>query len=311
MKRKVNRVGTNTLTVSLPSRWAKQFGVEVGDEIELIEDGGSLKICKFCNNKKKSIELDVSDLDRTSVMLKIRSAYRCGYDEITVNFRNSKTMHHRKKKEINVIDAIHQEVNKRLLGVEIVEESNNYCLIKDFSASDVSDLENSVRRIFRLIINLSNEILENVSSGEFDKLEIVENNHDTITKFVSYCLRLLIKDSSFSKEERVIKYHIIASLDNVVDIMKYFSRDVIRSKNKSSKEFIKAIELVNSELKLYYEFFYSQNNEIAYKFNEIREEVKEHLLIKHKKMKPEEILYSNYYRQIIDILWDLLLAKFI
>ena len=37
MKRKINRVGPNTLTVSLPSKWAKRYGLRKGDEINLEE----------------------------------------------------------------------------------------------------------------------------------------------------------------------------------------------------------------------------------------------------------------------------------
>ena len=33
MKRKVNRVGQNTLTVSLPSKWARKYNIKAGDEI--------------------------------------------------------------------------------------------------------------------------------------------------------------------------------------------------------------------------------------------------------------------------------------
>ena len=39
MKRKVNRVGANTLTVSLPSKWAMKYGIKAGDEIEGNEEG--------------------------------------------------------------------------------------------------------------------------------------------------------------------------------------------------------------------------------------------------------------------------------
>ncbi|MCK5630481.1 MAG: AbrB/MazE/SpoVT family DNA-binding domain-containing protein, partial [Nanoarchaeota archaeon] len=35
MKRKVNKVGQNTLTVSLPSKWVKKLNIKPGDELEL------------------------------------------------------------------------------------------------------------------------------------------------------------------------------------------------------------------------------------------------------------------------------------
>ena len=38
MKRKVNLVGQNTLTVSLPTKWAQEHGIKKGIEVELLED---------------------------------------------------------------------------------------------------------------------------------------------------------------------------------------------------------------------------------------------------------------------------------
>jgi len=42
MKRKVSQIGPATLMVSLPSKWAKQFGVKKGSELEIEEKGNKL-----------------------------------------------------------------------------------------------------------------------------------------------------------------------------------------------------------------------------------------------------------------------------
>ena len=46
MKRKVNRVGQNTLTVSLPSKWVKENDVKQGDELEIIEEHNKILLSK-------------------------------------------------------------------------------------------------------------------------------------------------------------------------------------------------------------------------------------------------------------------------
>ena len=38
MKRKVNLVGSSTLTVSLPTAWAKERGIKKGDELNVSWD---------------------------------------------------------------------------------------------------------------------------------------------------------------------------------------------------------------------------------------------------------------------------------
>ena len=44
MERKINRVGTNTLTVSLPQSWVKRYQLRAGDSIAVEEQGSVLKI---------------------------------------------------------------------------------------------------------------------------------------------------------------------------------------------------------------------------------------------------------------------------
>ena len=53
MKRKINRVGQNTLTVSLPTKWVKKIGIKQGDELDIFEEGRNLTI--GVGNKRKKI----------------------------------------------------------------------------------------------------------------------------------------------------------------------------------------------------------------------------------------------------------------
>jgi looped-hinge helix DNA binding domain, AbrB family len=42
--RKVQRLGGSSLIITLPKQWAKKLGIKVGDEIQVVEDGGRLLI---------------------------------------------------------------------------------------------------------------------------------------------------------------------------------------------------------------------------------------------------------------------------
>ena len=50
MKRKIVKHGNSTLTVSLPSKWAKNNSLKQGDEIDVIENGKEL----ILNSKKEA-----------------------------------------------------------------------------------------------------------------------------------------------------------------------------------------------------------------------------------------------------------------
>ncbi len=42
--RKVQRLGGSSLIITLPKQWAKRLGIKVGDELEVVEDGGRLLV---------------------------------------------------------------------------------------------------------------------------------------------------------------------------------------------------------------------------------------------------------------------------
>jgi len=44
MKRRVIKQGNNTLTITLPRKWASSANIKAGDELDIIEEGDNLKI---------------------------------------------------------------------------------------------------------------------------------------------------------------------------------------------------------------------------------------------------------------------------
>ena len=73
------------------------------------------------------VEIDITGLDRSSIMNYIRSVYRRGFDEIVVRFNDPWTYHHRISQKKKVISIIHTEVN-RLIGVELIEQKKLFAI---------------------------------------------------------------------------------------------------------------------------------------------------------------------------------------
>ncbi|MDP7323990.1 MAG: AbrB/MazE/SpoVT family DNA-binding domain-containing protein [Candidatus Woesearchaeota archaeon] len=65
MKRKVNLVGINTLTVSLPSKWVKEHNIRKGDELEMRSENDSLIIGGSYKTQKKKRLRSISLVSRT------------------------------------------------------------------------------------------------------------------------------------------------------------------------------------------------------------------------------------------------------
>jgi len=59
MQRKLNQVGSGTLTVSLPSKWSKKNKLKKSDELEVTEIDNKL-ILSLDRQKQKTIDISLS-----------------------------------------------------------------------------------------------------------------------------------------------------------------------------------------------------------------------------------------------------------
>ncbi len=309
MKRKVSRIGPATLMVSLPSKWVKKHGIKKGDEVE-VEEKDKLLIINSKGGRfpeERKVEIDISGLDRTSLMLAIRGAYRIGYDEIRVRFSNQVTEHFRLNQKKNVVSVIHQEV-ARLVGVEIIEEKENYCVIKDLIHGKSKDFDTALRRVFCLLKDMSTDLVEGAKTENFALIESIEYKHDTITKFISYCLRILSIEGYPDVRKTPIIYHIVASIDRIVDVLKYRARDLLNIK-KLSKIVIDICEKIHKSICLYEELFYKFKNETAYELNKNREDTLNMIKKSKKKLDPDDLVFVINMKEILESFWDLELSR--
>lgn len=241
--------------ISLPRKWSQKYGIKKGDELEIEENNNKLVIQIEKAVELKSIEIDVTDLNRTMILYYLQNLYRMGYDEIKVIFNNPLAKHYRINKEVNVVSVIHKEVN-RLLGFEIIQQKDNFVLVKDISSSSIKEFDNVLRRVFLLLNDVSTEILKGATEMNLNLLETIEEKHDSITKFISYCLRLLNKYGYSEYKKTSIIYHILGTLDRAVDVFKYVARDLLKFKHRLSAKTLQLFKIVDNQIKLFSDYFF-------------------------------------------------------
>ena len=66
MRRKVIQIADSTQLVSLPRKWAQNYGIKKGDELEVTEHGNRVMISVDKNPQTESIEIDLSNLELMS-----------------------------------------------------------------------------------------------------------------------------------------------------------------------------------------------------------------------------------------------------
>ena len=307
MKRKVIQIADSTQLVSLPRKWALQHGIKKGEEVDVLEEGNRIVISTEKGLEFDKVELDITGLDRSSIMHIIRGTYRKGYDEIAVKFNNPVTIHFRPNKKIKVISVIHEEVN-RLVGVEIIQQKENFCVIKDISQASIKEFDTALRRIFLLLTDANNDLINGAKSNNVVLVETIGEKHNTITKFASYCLRLLNKHGYPEPKKITFLYHIIASLDKIADILKYTARDIIDYKPRFSSEGKEVLTAIQDSIKDYSDLFYKF--EISKVVNFMKNRDKAARMIKNpRKISSDEIRFLNNMENVLEILLDLSEAR--
>lgn len=279
-----------------------------GDELEVEEQGSKLSIGTEKGQESGSIEVDVTDLDRDSLMYLIRCLYIRGYNDIKVKFNKQVTDHYRFGKKVKVVSMIHEEVN-RLSGVEVVQQRENFCLIKDISQSSIKEFDVVLRRIFLLLTDAIDDLLRGSKKGDSYLLSSLQEKHNTITKFIAHNLRLLNKLGYPEHKNTSLLYYIIRSLDNITDILNDSARDIVDSKIKFSKETESVLITVYSSMNKYHNFFYKFDISFLREITSMRYQLLNDIKKYSKKVNSGELRVIMNMWQIMEQILDLTLTR--
>ncbi|MBW3002299.1 AbrB/MazE/SpoVT family DNA-binding domain-containing protein [Candidatus Woesearchaeota archaeon] len=250
MKRKVNRVGINTLTVSLPSKWAKLHNIKPGDELDVVEENNTLSIIKgqFAK-KKKEIHIDMDNLDYFTLAKLLIACYEESYDSIKLTFSKKTIQDSVTGEEIDIFRAIDRLVG-RLPTFQIFSQSNERIMLGDISEK-LSKLDIIISRVFFLIEEYLLRLIEDIKTGDFADLNAREPRHDSIAKQIALANRILMDDASKSKSEIVNTILVLNYLDKATDFIRYGYKHTQRHNKKISKSGIKLMEDATEYIKLF------------------------------------------------------------
>lgn len=284
MKRRIIKQGHNTLTITLPSKWVKQYNLKPGNEIDLIEKENGLFISTEKNGEFLKTEIDISGLDIPIIWKYMMSIYREGYDEIKVYFDPEKKLespykyfakHKLDRKYLKEdikktpLEFFHEMMN-RFIGYEIVNYGKDFVLIKEMSEPTSKEFDNSMRRIFLLIEQMGEEICENLKEQNIKNLNHIHDIDINLDKFHDYCIRILNKIGNKSLKKTSILISILFFLELIGDEFKSISHHLIFDFKKGNYKNIKEIiESIKKELDLFYELYYKFDKEKIKEMSEL------------------------------------------
>ena len=206
MQRKVSKVGPATLMISLPSKWCKESSIKQGDVLEVELEKGKLTARKGKPLEEvKKITFDLSRYRYFPRQL-VAAAYKTGYDEIIAKYKCEK-----EKKEVEGI------LSYTCLGYSILEETQDYLVIRDIAKIDEKEFEPVLKKIFFLTNEIAKNGLEFTKSGESQKLNELISQRKTLHKNTDFCRRVINKNLP-------VNYNYITYLFTTIKLIEILTR---------------------------------------------------------------------------------------
>jgi phosphate uptake regulator len=219
--RKLQRIGGNTLYVSIPKRWANKMQLKQGDKVTLVPQlDDSMHIYPATRKEgPREITLEIKAKDsRQSLKRGVRAAYVDGFDII------------RLKTEERFTEAqqdIVREIVDNMFGLEIIEVTGNRITIQCLLKQDLP-IEKTVQRIHNVILSMCSETVSALKEQDINLVKgLTRRMHDVkrLSLVTNRLLRSLIIFPSSADQREVslidcVDYlrilHIIAEIaDNV------------------------------------------------------------------------------------------------
>ncbi len=259
MKRRVVKHGLSTFIISLPADWVKRYGVKRGDELDVEEKGPSVVVHSGKSEKVGNIEVNISDLDRTSIVQLVRTLYKLGYDEITLRFKQQTIPHLRTGQQKTVISVIHEELG-RLIGLDVVQQREDVCVLKMLTQMNPDEFQPTLRRAFLQLIDMQRDLTEGAAKHDLPLLETLEEKHNTITKLLNYCDRLLHQHGYDPAEKTSTMQTLVVLIDKLLDTSKNAGRRISGLKKPLSAGGVSTLRDLQKAVEIYYGLHFDFSN---------------------------------------------------
>ncbi|MFH1209712.1 MAG: AbrB/MazE/SpoVT family DNA-binding domain-containing protein [archaeon] len=243
MKRKVIQIAKSTSVVSLPKSWTQEYNINKGDEVFLYQIKNNILI-KTLNQKSDEVVLDITGLDSDLTWRYLITAYRKGSEIIKIRYNQDAT-------------EILQTYIKDLVGMAAIKQKENIIVLKDFFYNYSEINANSlIKRIFKLVIDMSNDILVAIKDKDVNSLKGVNYRDYNINKFTNLCLRILNKNMCEDYNKSLSMYKFVSLLEEIGDEYRrmalVFSRNVTNLDNETLELFNEVNILLNECYNLFY-----------------------------------------------------------
>ncbi|MFX1366492.1 MAG: PhoU domain-containing protein [Promethearchaeota archaeon] len=190
--RKVQKTGGSSYIISLPKVWIDKHGVEKNDTLGILsQPDGNLLITPKIDNEKgiKTKEIIVDDYNDENFLFRVLiGAYIMGFSRIIIKSS--------KKFDPLLRDTI-TNFTQIAIGPEIVEESNNYIVIKDLLNPKEMPFEKTIKRMYILVQGMHEDSINALDNGKSELAEEVikrDNDVDRLHWLIGRQSHIVLRD---------------------------------------------------------------------------------------------------------------------
>jgi len=227
--RKVQRLGSSSLFITLPKKWINKWGIKPGDKIIMeISDDGTLRLIAEkvkINFNRRNIKIDIDNY-KQPIVTAIPCLYMLGYDEV---FFVSKRNVDPKEFEETI------NYSKQLVGIEVAETTDNSIKLDCLLDTEKIGSESLLRRILNITSRKVDEIIAYLKGQNINE---VQANLDDLKRIQLMLLRRSIGGKYVSERDNLRNFIIVISSTIILRIYTIMNKisTFIRNSNLSQEQ---------------------------------------------------------------------------
>ena len=173
--RKLQKVGSSTLSVSLPSAWAADNGLHRGASVQLVEDGKALRLIPLvggavATSKETRFLIDADECKSPHVLSRvIISAYVLGRDHVIIRSAS--------RLKADQVDAV-RRTSKRLIGTGIIQEDPEEIVLQCSIESQRYPVDVLFKRLYNLSATTITDSLEALRTRDAKLAEVAATREE-------------------------------------------------------------------------------------------------------------------------------------
>ena len=274
--RKLIKFGNSSHIISIPNNWVKKNKLKKGDLIYFEENGNGELILnpelKKEEHQLKEITINVNNKEASTIQREIMNAYINDIDIINIIGDLKKY-----RKDI-------EEILKNLLVLEVMEQTPNKIVAKDFLNLNEISIPENIRRIDLTVRSMMNDLKESINDGvdNFDNISYSDNNVNKVRFLLYRAINRSLKTNKLEMFPGVrsfmeLLYYrlVINNLEDIADECKRISRFLRSAKIKrNEKNEIKKIYLdIEKSYLNVMKSYYSNNKQLAHDIASKKDEI--------------------------------------